>query len=105
MEEFSPTAVQLEAARSLARHAVSDFAVARKLALDPDVGDALVVEYVQKAVKEALKSVLMLRGVEFPGTWALTLDFEDDVLLTKLDRDRAVRVAKAAVALCVELLQ
>jgi HEPN domain-containing protein len=122
----------LEVAELLARRAVGDLKVARKLCPDPEIDESAVGFHAQQAIEKALKVALTLAGADFPKTHDLEFliglarrhsidvpeevaeagwltpwgtDFRyDDEPLHSLDRSVAVELASSAVAWCEKLL-
>ena len=132
MDESSPSAESLEVAELLARRALGDLKVARKLSPDPEIDEGAIGFHTQQAVEKALKVALTLEGVDFPKTHDLeflvglasrhSIDVPEDVAaagwltpwgtdfryddepLHSLDRSSALGLAGKAVAWCEELV-
>jgi HEPN domain-containing protein len=120
-----PSPEQVEYAGLLVRKAENDARACRSLAADPSISDDVIGFHAQQSVEKALKSALVLRGVDFPRThdleFLVELAEESDVLVppsiraadwltpwaaelrydepsSALARDEAVAAADAAAA-------
>ncbi len=126
-----PTPEELEVGDLFLRKAASDRAAAQALAADHAQLDDVVGFHAEQAVEKALKAVLAVRGLEIPrthdlvllirlveagqetipedvktsdwlGPWAVTMRYDE--VAHGLERERAVRVATAAVSWARELV-
>jgi HEPN domain-containing protein len=125
MAESLPSAEAIEVAELLAEIAREDLRVSETLAENPEIGERAVGLHAQQAVEKTLKVALTLAGCNFPKThdieflaelasregievpaevaaagwltpWAGEFRYDDSPLHT-LDREKAIRVAAAAV--------
>lgn len=124
MGESSPSPEQLEVTGLLFRRAESDLRACLRLAGDPEMEDDVVGFHAQQAVEKAIKTALVLHGVDFPKThdldfllaraeghglevadeiegaewltpWAAQLRYDEDA--ASLDRNAAIVAATGAV--------